>query len=93
MLVCALVATRPPPPRTVKPRSGSPRTDEAVHGAHGGAHGAAEHARVAGAGPRVARQHAERARLAGAVDAQQPEALALAHGCGPEAHALSHTFF
>lgn len=55
-----------------------------MHVADARAHGAAVHARVAGAGPRVARQHAERARLARAVDAQQTEALALADRCGPD---------
>ena len=56
-------------------------TDVAVHVAHVRGDGVSEHEGVAGARARVARDHAERAGLARAVDAQQPEALAFAHRC------------
>lgn len=52
-----------------------------VHVAYVRLDGVAVHVGVAGADARVARHHAERARLAGAVDAQQAEALAFAHRC------------
>lgn len=50
--------------------------------------GQAVHEGVAGRDVRVARQHAERARLARAVHAQQPETLRLVHRCHTHAFVL-----
>lgn len=52
-----------------------------MHLSHVRLDGVSVHERVSVGDARVAGHHAERARLAGSVHTEQPEALALAHRC------------